>query len=530
MTRSILRIVFSQFKLLLLVSLVILQSVALNAPGFAQSNECSVEVQLGNEIQSVIDAASQNDVICLAAGEFEENLSIQNSMTIRGAGIDSQGEFLTKVVAREPGIQVISIFNGEERQSVVIEGLAVEGATKFDSNEFCANEDQTLCPDGITIIGEIDAHLIKVRISDNADDGLVLFGSNVLLENVEILDNEGTGVFMHGFSNFGASQLTLNGVETSGSGSDGLIIIGPGQLSVIDSLFSRNGDDGIAVIGSFDQIVTLSDSEIRENQGDGIFIQNDSDRLLIQGNIISSSGACGIRALSSSIVAGMDNVMLGNEGADLCGNLDPGLRLPLTAETTNDSLAFPGSFSSLQEAIDAIAPGGVISLDAGEFDGSAFIWKPVSIQGAGIGESIMRGMLMMGSDAGNVNLSGLSVAESPLDGVLLHGNVSVVMRDVEVIAHNTHGITLWESAQLDASDLVVVGNGAGAGCDQSCHGLFLNDESSLMISDSVLDRNNGWGLAARTIKCGYGDDEYSGSVEMLNVNAAENAAGDFCFP
>jgi hypothetical protein len=83
-------------------------------------------------------------------------------------------------------------------------------------------------------------------------------------------------------------------------------------------------------------------------------------------------------------VTGSSNQMRNNR-LDLLGPLPGTLRAPLVPETSRTVVRVPGDYDSIQEAVDAVAPGGKVLLGAGAFTirSSIIVWKPVTIEGAG---------------------------------------------------------------------------------------------------------------------------------------------------
>lgn len=71
--------------LAVLVSLVGLGSAGGSEGAAAQG--CTVTLSPGNSIQEAINGAAPGAVICLAAGEWQENVSIEKSLTLRAVEI-----------------------------------------------------------------------------------------------------------------------------------------------------------------------------------------------------------------------------------------------------------------------------------------------------------------------------------------------------------------------------------------------------------------------------------------------------------
>jgi pectin methylesterase-like acyl-CoA thioesterase len=71
--------------ILFLWTTAILAVLAGGSVAFAeQTPSCQVFVQPGESIQAAIDAALEGAVICLAAGEWQEDIAITKSLTLMG--------------------------------------------------------------------------------------------------------------------------------------------------------------------------------------------------------------------------------------------------------------------------------------------------------------------------------------------------------------------------------------------------------------------------------------------------------------
>lgn len=140
----------------------------------------SITVQPGESIQAAIKAAPAGAVIVLGAGEWQEALTIDKSLILRGAGADR-----TSIRARGSDRAVIAANSGGVAGvEVVLEDLAVTGARR-----------------GIWLDGSLRARLVRVTVHDCVGTYGVFVDGTVQASLVDctIMANEelgvGTGAF-----------------------------------------------------------------------------------------------------------------------------------------------------------------------------------------------------------------------------------------------------------------------------------------------------------------------------------------------
>lgn len=106
-------------KLVRYVGVAVLASlVGLGSAGGAQG--CTVTLTPGQSIQEAINGANQGAVICLAAGEWKESLSIEKSLTLRAVEVKPEPDVV--IQSAKEGWPVILI-RSEEPIEVVLQGL-----------------------------------------------------------------------------------------------------------------------------------------------------------------------------------------------------------------------------------------------------------------------------------------------------------------------------------------------------------------------------------------------------------------------
>ncbi len=129
-------------------------------------------------------------MICLAEGEWEENLAIEKGLTLRAAQIEPEPQAVIRS-ARE-GWPVILI-RSREPIEVTIQGLVITGAfgATFTGVDIYA--------DGISVHGKATAVIDNNTISGNGRFGILMLASTqATIASNTISDNERDGIRMWG--------------------------------------------------------------------------------------------------------------------------------------------------------------------------------------------------------------------------------------------------------------------------------------------------------------------------------------------
>ena len=200
-------------------------------------------------IQEAIDAASDGAVVCLGEGEWQEDLVIRKSVTLRGLGIGK-----TRIKGREEGWWPVIEVRHTETIEVLIEEISI-----IDGNN------------GIWVAGSSRVRLSNVVIAGHRQNGLVIW------ENAEV-------------------ELLTSTVELNRN--NGVVIMDSAAVSIIDSTIQHNGGLGIEVRGSAQ--VKLSDTAISDNGDYGCSLQGQSESTITQ--CLVKSGVLGI-AISETAYA-----------------------------------------------------------------------------------------------------------------------------------------------------------------------------------------------------------------------------------
>jgi parallel beta-helix repeat protein len=607
-------------------------------PWHTPEYDCAVTVRPGESIQAAIDAAEAGDVICLARGEWTESVVIDKSLTLVGRGVDSTVISPTQYnlpVVEVPGrgtepvsvkIQGLSISADRGYICVAISGTAEAdirnshisgthyGVQVMDSAHLTFN-DCTVSDSRQTALLVLDSAVVDVtgsHISGNIGRGLMINRSaGVTLRNTEISDNGSSGLILgdetsaividsfvrnnggHGLWLTGRSQAELlrsdvsensdQGIKAEGlatvnltgstlvSNWHGIQLTGTAQATVAETHMSTNTFDGIRVEGSAH--ATISDSVLSSNRRGASLRGAGTARLedcLVEGN-----EHYGLFSGSSGQVIGGGNRFRGN-GIDLGGNLPAALRLPLL-EPVEAVIDWPDDrFESLQEAIDALLPGGSLMLQPGTYAAGLTIGTDISLEA--VQEEVVliseTGTLPVLSLVGgaDLHLAGVTISGGSTGLSLASGARAVLERCT--VTGNTQGVYLSYSSSIDMVDCDVVAN-AESGVfavdtsqasitrcsisDHSDYGIGAANSARLTVNDSILTRcgwdgaiilwdrsqavlesntitdNRGYGVAIYWYHCFPGtflpfDGHISGSGNTIEANMGRPDMNDVCPP
>jgi hypothetical protein len=281
----------------------------------------------------------------------------------------------------------------------------------------------------------------------------------------------------------GQAVVTLDDLALTESFS-GLLAIGSATVTVTNSRFVKNQFDGARAESA--ARVTLSRVLISENF-DGIVVR-DSAQLELRASTLTENRYCGLRVLSGK-VTGEPNELRGN-GADLCGFAPSSLRKPLAAQTDKTRLTVPGDLQSIQEAIDAIAPGGTVLLQNGAtYDVGLTIWKPVTLRGEATLTALPDRQLVLSltAEAQSVIIEGVTITGSRGDGLVLYGQA--LLQNTQITKNADDGVEISGAAIVQLKSASVSSNGDD--------GLFVSEKAQVTLTSSTVAENKGDGIEAR---------------------------------
>jgi parallel beta-helix repeat protein len=445
--------------------------------------DCTVTVQPGESIQAAIDGAQEGAVLCLAEGTWEENVRIEKSLTLRGA--DQEQTVIDAIEETDPVIWIKS----EEPIAVKLERLTVSGSKHYF---------------GLLIQIQAKVTLQSMKVLDNGGGLSVWNSATVSLIGSTVSNNRGTGLFARDRTIVSLADSTVS------SNDAGLVVWDSAQVSLTNSQISDNRLGGLSVSDS--AAVTLHVSQVSDNEGNGLsvldrarvsltnsqvlrngfggLVVGDVAKVDVQASFFLDNRGCGIWVKSGAAhLQGTPNEMGGN-GADLCGFAPVSLRKPLVPQTDKIQLVVPGDFASLQEAVDAIAPGGTILMQAGSYETGLTLWKPLNLLGVDQSQIVLKALpdrnliISIIAEAQGVVIEQLMVTGSQDDGLLIYGEV--ILQDVQIFDNVGDGLEARGESRVNLTDSTVSNNGEG--------GLTVEDFALVSLANSQVSNNEGRGL------------------------------------
>lgn len=459
---------------------------------------------------------------------------------------------------------------------------------------------------GVQALGQAEAVLASVTISGNRRAGIWLSDqARLVLETSTVTRGEGHGVWMNGRSKLTATNSTISScagrgvwVRDQGSASldrctirnhqgtgirceqtadvtlvgcliervwDGIEARDTSRLTVTECTVSTVRWDGIKVVGSAQ--ATVRGSTVANGRGSGVSISGAAQATLSH-NLIQSWTAQGILALSRTPPQGEGNALSGN-GVDLVGNLSGSLRAPLLPPA-HEEIVFPSpGYASLQEAVDALLPGGRLLLLPGIYGAGITVGKPIRIEAEGVVLLTSRSpnesaviSLVAGAD---LHLTWIALSQGS-EALVLGGDARASLTDC-VLSDNQRGIHspddtavslfrcrisrneqggmwLWGRARGEIVDCTftknaVCGIGLGdrsvaviRGCELTesgwSGGIVLRDSAEAEITGNTIVRNYGAGVALYHGLCLGSGYTFRGRITGGRNTLDDNYLGGVC--
>jgi nitrous oxidase accessory protein NosD len=450
-----------------------------------------VTVQPGQSIQQAINNAVEGAVICLSAGIYQEDTEIivNRNLTLRGAGREQ-----TTLTGKGGGFAFISIESDTEIQ-VMLEpftiaqkqfrdiGIWVQGRAQVRLTEIAISGIHVF---GLQVKDLAQARVVNARIAE-AKIGLGVRGSaRVTMTNSQISENthgvlpqdramitltdsviSRNGVGINLWNGAGDSVVSLVNVQLS---NNDFGLGGSGTIHLTRSTIAGNGATGITL--GYQAIANLINSTISGNGKTGLEVW-DTAQVELKDSVIRDNKSCGLWVWEGGRVRGTP-IGMGGNGADLCGYAPAEVRKPLVPQTERTVLTVPGDYATLQEAVDAIAPGGTITVATGTYETGLTIWKKLQLRGGGQGQTTLKALsgrqlaISVIAEVREVVLEGLTVRDSQFNerrspssridsgGLLIFGQAA--LSDVQITGNARTGLTLAGSAQVKVQRSTIEGN------------------------------------------------------------------------
>lgn len=532
-------------------------SLAVVVPGFMfscavtaeQTPSCTVFVQPGESIQAAIDAAPVGAVVCLGAGEWEEHLTIGKTLTLRGEAADT-----TTIRGYQETVPVITIHApGEQAVVVVLFGLTLTGGMAEGRGS------------GLLIEDAAQAMVTDCTVSGNFSGIELHDSSQATIEDCKVVDSRGGPGLLPCFPDiylyFDRPPEIIDDPYIFGSASSeapcgvGVVVTNRAQAKIMGCVVSQNATAGIFLLA--DAVATIRGCTVSENAGPGIGLSDSAEVTVedctVSGNIrgvelagmaqaeisnnrLHDNRIAGISSWSSCQARGEGNAMMEN-GVDLVGNIADMSRLPL-AEATEQEVSYPDPrFPSLQHAVDALVPGGRLTVRDGEYFGGVTIGKRLAIVAAsgtgpilttgshqrsdgvvsvvGGAELFLQGLALVGGGCGLIAggdaqavIVGCGMSGNSFG--LLAGSSARVTITETTVQQTENAIVLWNAARAtitgcqvseSAGNGLVLGGNAQADVELSSisgserDGIVLAGNTRIALTNSTISMSGSYGLA-----------------------------------
>jgi parallel beta-helix repeat protein len=384
-------------------------------------------------IQNAVDTATAGDTINVEAGEFDEQVVINKSLTLQGAGNStvikpSSAAVLTTVY--NTGVQVGANFNNINLGGVVqVSGVGTAGVTirnlKIDA------ENVTALPGGAAqgvglIFGETAGLIQNVTVEDidsiplaTRSHGMWINAVGGPAVNVEVDNATVNGYARTGILNRG-NELTIDihDSDITGPGAigpdnvpNGITVIDTAHGSIHDNTISAGHFTGLSFLAGgillFDAAdgVTIEDNEVFDYD-DGIII-NDSDLAIVQGNNLHDN-VKGIRIETGA----NNNIITGNT---ITNNSQFGIDVGASAGAGN---ALSANTISATSGIGINLLGGSVSFGAGNTVTGGDTGLVVDGAATAIVGNTLNDIAFTGQSGNYIELTGGALDGVEIDGTL----------------------------------------------------------------------------------------------------------------
>lgn len=522
------------------------------------------------KIAEAIAAAEPGSVITIGPGTYTERFTIEKPLTLQGAGrtltilrvsrqdfavtlqgtaqvvleglrfegrrqqyegsgkavkVSDQAHLIAREVAFAKGERAILIDNQATAtiQNTVISeydlGIAAGGTSRLVLSHSALTANRTSISIYTSAQGVVEhSELLGGVIEIDGDAQLTLQknrlafaptfeGSEVRLLNrsrAQIRENEIT-LFTISVGRTAHLLLEKNAIRKSklyfGGSSSGL---------VHDNTITHAEYSGIYITSN--GVVEIRSNQIMYNQTGidvSVYDRLSSQLVKIESNVIAHNERCGIEVLDGQ-ADGSNNEMHDN-GMDLCYRAPARLRRPLVPQTDKDLVRVPDDYRSIQEAIDAVAPGGTVEIAPGRYETNLLLYKPVHLHGTGstpdetiiIPRFVTYGipMIMALTEAERFGFNNLTLSlDKKNQGLVrVYGSAQASIRNVIVRGGS---IVLWDESQAQIAESIFEGNGNIDLFDRaSAHLLrshfiqgqepstfiYLRNRSTLTLHESILE-------------------------------------------
>lgn len=461
-------------------------------------------------IDDGIDAVGLGGTINAAAGDYYESLSIEQSVTLIGAGIGESTIFdnvdcsgVINVYASSVTIQNFTlnddscgastvwlnsdVTNVTIKNNEIINGyrgieidsdtssIQILGNTIYDHEDF-----------GIWLNGATNSTIQNNEIYNNSSGGIRLddgdFSGTMFSQN-NIHDNSGYGIFSYR-SNVTFSPTTISNNTISNNASDGInfrYVPSGATLNIQSNTIEGNGSDGgggIYVNQLLDSTLSIIGNNVRNNSSEGIRVNTVSNSTFtLSGNTVTNNDSTGIYLSGGG--SSVDNSTVTIENNTISTNQSDGIYADVITSST---------FNVLNNTIGENEGSGVYICAEGECSDST------------------------------LTINGNSISENESDGVYFYNILSsaVSIGDNDILSNEETGIYMQyigASAPSDPSTVTLVDNTVSG---NSSYGVYLGSVDEV----SPVEIGSGNTISANSSSGIYLDSSVTGVV--ITGNTIEN--------
>ena len=398
-------------------------------------------------IQGAVNAAAAGDTIYVSAGTYSEDVIVNTSVFIQGANSGI-------AVGVDPGVRGLeSELTGGFRlfaNDVVIDGFKIIDGT---GPAGIGSKSAVFMASGTT------GHTIENSILEGPGTGVesrgVLTTFNGNNDNITIQNNEiynwRAGIHNQGNSNVDIFGNNIHDV-VAGVANDYVT-----DVSIEGNAFSNslegigvfnntsNGIPDVAAHNNFFDSSTLT-NPIAHYGGDTVDASGNWWGSMDETTIANSMKSDGVDGDTSKV----DFTSFLNNGTDTDG-LTAGFQGDFSTLNVTTLGAQTGSAGRIQEAIDSVNSGGTVNILAGTFNENVNVDKSVTLDGAGIGSTLVGGSgNIFTVTAGNVLFQDMTLQDAAqgirVDSVV--DNLQIDNLSFEGILSGAYGIEIHNSAVL----------------------------------------------------------------------------------
>lgn len=229
---------------------------------------CPITLAPERSIQETLNAAPDGAVICLAEGEWSEDLVITRSVTLRGAGSNK-----TVIRGSSAGSVVVDIDpRGKAGVLVEIVGIGVTGTAAScpgaPERDYLRVLGEASCRTGLLVRGEASVRIVSCRIS------ALRRGVTVWDEaRADILDSAIERNALVGLSALGRAVATAANCTVASNWTLGVEASGESRVALRNCVIDQQGYMGISAADKAQ--ITLIECVVRENRVAGVFLDED---------------------------------------------------------------------------------------------------------------------------------------------------------------------------------------------------------------------------------------------------------------